>query len=101
MLFLRAGVKAPTAPVVSDLQQVGVLLRVAEVPLSVVQVQGLVPELLRAALALGDIVAPDSYGVLEAEDHVRGFPSLQGHSQAVAFCGKAFNCTNPTGCGIS
>lgn len=78
MLFLRAGVKAPTAPVVSDLQQVGVLLRVAEVPLSVMQVQGLVPELLRAALTPGDIVAANSYGVLEAEGHTHGFPSCRG-----------------------
>lgn len=51
----------------SDLQQVGIPLQVAQVPLCITPVQGLVSYLLRVFFMLGNIIATNTYRVLEGE----------------------------------
>lgn len=67
MIFLQASMKPLAAPCFSDLQQVGIPLQVAQVPLRVTLVQGLVSHLPRVFFMRGDVVAANTYRVLEGE----------------------------------
>lgn len=57
------------APVTCHLQQVGILLQVAQVPLRVTLVQGLVSDLPRVFFVPGDVIAAHTHRILEGEGH--------------------------------
>lgn len=62
--------KVLLAPVTCHLQQVGIPLQVAQVPLRVTLVQGLVSDLPRVFFVPGDIIAAHTHSILEREGRV-------------------------------